>query len=182
MKSTRTARRYAQALLELSSDAKVMERLTQDIQGLKEAVDQSPEFRNFLINPVIKEDQKKKIIKSMFEKKVSTEALQFLEVLCQKRRENILGEIVESFLDLRNEQLGLVNAEVVSVVDLRADQIEALKSKLKSLTGKTPQLSFRKDPSLIGGFLVRVEDTVIDGSVRRQLEKLREGFGNTHAH
>lgn len=165
----------------MSADAKVMERLTQDMQNFKETIEQSPEFRNFLINPVIKEEQKKKILKSMFEKKVSAETVQFLDFLCQKRRENILGEIVEAFLDLRNEQLGLVNAEVVSVVDLRAEQIEALKTKLKTLTGKTPQLTFRKDPSLIGGFLVHVEDTVIDGSVRRQLEKLREGFGNVRA-
>lgn len=165
----------------MSTDAKVMERLTHDMQNFKETIEQSPEFRNFLINPVIKEEQKKKILKSMFEKKVSAETVQFLEFLCQKRRENILSEIVEAFLDLRNEQLGLVNAEVVSVVDLRADQVEALKMKLKTLTGKTPQLTFRKDPNLIGGFLVRVEDTVIDGSVRRQLEKLREGFGNVRA-
>lgn len=176
MKNKKTAHRYANALLGMANDKKALERIHNDILLIHSVIGHSPEFLTFLKNPIINNLQKKNTFKALFENKLSKETLDFLFVLCTKGREDILEEIIGEFMALRDDQLGLVKAEVVSVIDLDSKQIEVLTSKLATLTGKTPQLRFHKDPELIGGFLVRIGDTVIDGSVRRQLERLRDQF------
>lgn len=176
MKNKKTAHRYAHALLELANEKKSLDRIYEDILYIHNVIGQSEDFRTFLKNPIISHVEKKNTFKALFEKHVSKEVLNFADTLCMKNREDILDEIIEEFISLRNEQLGVIQAEVVSVVDLDSKQIETLTGKLTAMTGKRPQLRFSKDPKLVGGFLVRIGDTVIDGSVRRQLEKLREQF------
>lgn len=176
MKNKKTAHRYAHALLGMANDKKLLDRTYEDVMHLHSVIGQSEDFRTFLKNPIINHLQKKNTIKALFENNVSREVLEFLNVLCMKNREDILDEIIDEFIELRNEQLGLVKAEVVSVIDLDSKQIEILTNKLAALTGKTPQLHFSKDPKLVGGFLVRIGDTVIDGSVRHQLERLKDQF------
>ena len=176
MKNKKTAHRYAHALLGMANDKKSLDRIYSDILHIHAVVAQSPEFKEFLKNPIITASEKKNTFKALFESKLSKETVDFLFTLCTKGREDILDEILDEFLTLRDEQLGIVKADVVSVVDLDSKQIEVLTGKLAAITGKTPQLKFYKDPNLIGGFLVRIGDTVIDGSVKRQLERLRDQF------
>ncbi len=178
MKNKKTAHRYAHALLGMANDKKILDKVHEDVLYLHQAIGQSGELRTFLKNPIINHQQKKNTFLALFKDKLSKETLDFIDVLCSKNREDILEEIIEEFVALRNEQLGLVQADVISVVDLDSKQIETLTRKLEALTGKKPQLRFTKDPALVGGFMVRIGDTVIDGSVRRQLEKLRERFSN----
>lgn len=176
MKNKKTAHRFAHALLGMANDKNALERINNDILHIHSIIGQNPDFNSFLKNPVINTQEKKNTFKALFEKSLSTETMEFLFLLCTKGREDILEEIINEFLTLRDEQLGIVKADVISVIDLDKKQIELLTDKLAGLTGKTPQIRFHKDPKLIGGFLVRIGDTVIDGSVRRQLERLREQF------
>jgi F-type H+-transporting ATPase subunit delta len=176
MKNKKTARRYAHALLGMANEKKKLDKIHEDVTYFHQAIGQSEDLKAFLRNPIINHQQKKNTFQALFKDKISKDMLDFIDVLCSKNREDILEEIIEEFIALRNEQLGVIQAEVVSVVDLDSKQIEALKSKLATMTGKTPQLRFTKDPKLVGGFLVRIGDTVIDGSVRHQLERLHDQF------
>jgi F-type H+-transporting ATPase subunit delta len=182
MRDKKTPRRYAKALLMRASEKKMTEQIFENLSTIQTVIEQSPEFRNFLVNPIVKETEKQSVFKALFENQISREVLEFLNVLCAKGRENFLPDIIDAFMEMRREQMGVIQAEVVSVVDLNSAQVEDLKNKLKTLTGKMPELRFRKDPALIGGFLVRYGDTVIDGSVKRQLEKLREQFTGLRTH
>ncbi len=176
MRQTKTARRYAQALKDLAHERKVIDRVFADMTAILDLVQATPELQVFFANPVIKNETKKATVKSIFGSIVGPDTMSFLLLLCDRNRENLLEEIGESFIDMRNEELGVVKTDVFSVVDLTDVQVKELQKRVVSMTGKTPKFNFKKDPSLIGGFKVRIGDTVIDGSVRHQLEKLRERF------
>lgn len=176
MRQTQTARRYAHALMDLARERKVIDRVFADITAILDLVRATPELQVFFSNPVIKNETKKSTVKNIFSTIVGPDTMAFLLFLCDRNRENLLEEIGESFIEMRNAELGIVKADVFSVVDLTKAQIEELQHRVTSITGKTPKFSFKKDPSLIGGFKVRIGDTVIDGSVRYQLEKLRDRF------
>ncbi len=178
MKNKSTARRYALSLFQLASDNNCIDAVYNELSSIHDLEANSPEFSAFLQNPIIPDMQKKEAMKAIFEKQVRKETMDFLLFICEKDRENILTEMIECFIELRNEKLGLVQAEVFSVSDLSENQIKLLTEKIKTLTGKTPTMSFKKDPSLIGGFLVRIGDTVLDGSVRRQIQRLRSALLN----
>lgn len=173
MKNLKTARRYAKALMEMAVEQKRLDQAHDDLAMIESTMSQSADFRRLLANPVIKEQPKKDLLKSIFDGKITPLTMDFLFTLCEKNREAILPEIFQMFRELRNEHLGLIPAEVTSVVDLTPEQTRSIEQKLKTLTGKTPQLTLSKDPALIGGIMIRIGDTVIDGSVRRQLERLR---------
>ena len=176
MKDWKTASRYANALLRVSVDSNQLDTVYEDVKKIQNIVHQNADLVHFLKNPVIANAQKKETFKALFERSVSKPTLDFLYLLCTKNRESLLDEIISSFISKRDELLGHIKAAVTTVVDMTPDQIVMLTDRIKSMTGKIPELSFDKDPELIGGFIVRIGDQVIDGSVRHQLEKLREQF------
>ncbi len=178
MRDKKTPRRYAKALLMRASEKNSVEQVFENLSMIQAVIERSAEFRNFLTNPIIKETEKQSVFQALLKNKISPEVLEFLNMLCRKGRENYLPDMIEMFMEMRRDGLGVIQAEVVSVMDLNPKQIDDLTDKLKTLTGKTPELRFRKDPNLIGGFLVKYGDKVIDGSVKRQLERLREQFAD----
>jgi F-type H+-transporting ATPase subunit delta len=173
MKNLKAARRYAGALMQVAAHRDLLEKIHDDLQKVQSTIEQSTEFRQFLHNPIIKEPQKRETLRTLFDGKVGDATLEFLMTLCIKHRENLLPEIIEAFGQYRDEVLNLIPVEVSSVVELHPEQVEVITGKLKTLTGKTPRLSFRTDPALIGGVQIRIGDTVIDGSVRHQLDRLQ---------
>ncbi len=180
MKNVKTARRYATALMQIAVRQNRLEAVHEDLQAIHALIAGQPDFKGFLINPLIKSREKRQIIEATLKESLSADTLDFLYLLCDKRRENILQEIIEAFNALYEEHIGEVNVEVTSVIDLNPEQIRDLTSRLQTMLGRKPKLTFRRDAGLIAGFMVRVGDTVIDGSVKHQLDKLKERFLTRH--
>ena len=84
--------------------------------------------------------------------------------------------IIDRFLELRDERLGVVNVKVTAGAELSAEQQKTLQARFADLTHKTVNMDVNVDASLLGGFLARVGDTVFDGSIKRQLEMMRQRF------
>ncbi|HHJ51941.1 MAG TPA: ATP synthase F1 subunit delta [Caldithrix abyssi] len=171
---SRVAKRYAKALFELAQEQKLLSQVQADLQHIRTVIEQSPEFVNLLKNPLITENEKAQLMRPLFEGKVSRLTLNFLELLSQKRRTEFLDEVIESFEQMVLEAENKVEGEVVSAVKLTSQQLTAIKQRIEELTGKTLLLQERIDRQILGGFIVRVKDMVIDNSIRYQLEKLRE--------
>jgi F-type H+-transporting ATPase subunit delta len=131
-------------------------------------------LRRFLESPVVSRPRKKAVVKELFGASVAPAVLGFVNLLVDKQREGELPGIIEQFARLRDERLGIVGAEVASAVDLSSAQQEQIVRQLKQYTRKDVRLETRRDPSLRGGIIVRIGDTVLDASVRRQLERLRD--------
>jgi F-type H+-transporting ATPase subunit delta len=176
MRQYRVARRYAEALISAAEQKHLLEKVSDDCAMLQRLLMDSREFQLFLKSPVIKRDKKQTAMQGMFAKKVNPVTMSFLELLTGKGREDILAEILQQYSALRDDRLGIVNVEIKAATELSKDQHDSFKKKFEGLTRKSVRLAFSLDKHLKGGFIARVGDTVYDGSVKRQLELLRERF------
>jgi F-type H+-transporting ATPase subunit delta len=176
MKNTRVARRYAVALMSIAAETKSVDPMAADLQAMGATLRGSRPLRVFLESPVVSRPRKKAVVKELFGASVAAPVLAFVNLLIDKQREGQLPGIVEQFILLRDERLGIVEAEVVSAIDLSPAQQEQITQQLRQYTRKEVRIETHRDPSIRGGLLVRIGDTVLDASVRRQLERLREQF------
>ncbi|MFA7288636.1 MAG: ATP synthase F1 subunit delta, partial [Melioribacteraceae bacterium] len=106
--------------------------------------------------------------------KVSSEVDTFFNLIIEHNREDILFEIISRFVELKNEKLGIVNALVKSAIDLDEETKSKIQKQLEDFTKKKVVISFKVDSSLIGGFIVLINDKVIDSSIKNQLKLLKK--------
>lgn len=170
----RIVRRYATALFSAAQRSGVIDRVESDLGLVSYTLESMPSFMEAMRSPVIARDHKKRILHEIFADKIDEVTLSFLDLLVEKRREEVVLYVEPVYVSLSDEAKGIVKADVTSAVPLTKDEELALAKKLSATTGKTAQLSITIDASIIGGLLVRIGDTVIDGSIRGQLEALRE--------
>lgn len=168
------ARRYARALYEEAERASKTDVVDADMELLRTSLRDSDELARFFRSPVISREKKLDVVRALFEERVDALTLQFVGMLIRKQREDVLPRIAQAYRDMRDEQLGIVEAKARAARELGVDEREELVTALGRLTGKEVRLHVEKDPDLIGGLVIRIGDTVYDGSVRHQLEQLRD--------
>ncbi len=182
MSNLRVATRYASALMELTNEQKKSGTIADDLMIVKNAVDASRDLRNILASPVVAKEKKQTVLREIFKKKISETVLGYITEIVVKGRENVLGEILTQYFILRDVQQGIVRVDVKTSVEFSAKQEKDLTKQLEAMTKKKVEISFSLDTSIKGGFIARVGDTVLDGSVKRQLEilkmKLKQGSFN----
>lgn len=176
MINKKIARRYTKALYEIGLEQKALDKLKDDFTSIRKSIEGSSDLRVFLATPIINALKKEKTIKALFEGKVSDITLLFLQILCRKSREIFLLDISVDFLDILNEKAGIVTAKVKTAVSMTDSEKKSLSEKLEKYSGKKIDASFTVDASIKGGFIARVDDTIIDASIKRQLELLYEQF------
>ena len=174
MANIRVAQRYALALIDLAEESNQLDLVMKDLELIIEAYKSSRDLQLFLESPIIREEKKKQILREIFRGRISATTMKFLELLAEKNREGIVPDVVRQFRHLRNGRLGIVEAVVTSAVELTKTQRQDLERQLERYTGKKVDAEYLIDPAVKGGFVVRIGDTVLDASVRRQLELLRE--------
>jgi len=172
------ASRYAKALADavLSPGGRTdPKRALMDLRAFEQLVAASPELRNVLLSPAVSVSRKRAVVgRFASEIPLSTVIRNFLFVAVDRRRADILGEIAEAFEAALDERMGVVRAEVRSAAPLNEGQRTALEQELSRISRKRVRCDFSIDPELIGGVVARIGSTVYDGSVRTQLETLRE--------
>lgn len=176
MSERRVARRYALALIETAPDTATLESLRSDVETLNRAIRASHDLRVFLRSPVINKVKKKAALSQAFDSALGTAMQRFLQLLCEKRRERVLPEIVTEFELLYDIRSGIVRPLVTSAVELGAPQKSAIEQKLAARLNKIVQPKYIVDPKILGGVSVRIGDTVIDGSVSHQLKEIRDSM------
>lgn len=170
----RIVRRYATALFGAARKAGLIDRIESDLGLVSYVMETSPRLVDALHSPLVPGASKRDILRDIFADKVHQLTLSYLYLLVNKRREGAILPTEEEFLLLANEARGVVAAEVTTAVRLERDEEARLKARLATMTGKDIHLVKNVDPEIIGGVLVRIGDTVIDGSIRGQLAALRE--------
>ena len=174
MADQRVAARYAKSLLDLGKELGTLETVKQDMDLLGKTVAQSRDLRLLLRNPIVKHDKKLAILTAIFQGKVSDMTMQFFTILTQKNRESALESMGTEFQAQYNVMQGIQTAEVMSATPLTPASRAELEQLVTKQTGLTQvKLTEKVDPSLIGGFVLRVGDQQIDDSVRTSLRKLR---------
>jgi F-type H+-transporting ATPase subunit delta len=172
--------RYARALVDVvtSPGGPVMgdsRLLTSQLREFAQLTEQNAELKILFTTPAIPINKKLAVL-SEIAPKMGLDALaqNFLGVVLQHERFPLLGEMVEAFELLLNERLGIVVAQVSSARVLGEVEKQDLERALRQCTGKQVQMHFSLDPRLIGGVTAQVGSTIYDGSVRGQLDRLRE--------
>jgi len=176
MSSFNISTRYANAFMEFAEGKNLIEQASDDMIMLEDILSESKDLNVVLKSPVINKDKKESIIKEIFAKKVEALTLDFLLFVNTKNRGDLLLDIAKRYNEIRNIKMNRVEAEVVSSVDFSDEQKNKMQQQLVELSSKEVIPSFKRDETLIGGFTVKIKDTVIDASVKQQLRKLRKSL------
>ena len=171
---SRIAIRYSKALFELALEKKQLPEIESDLMLIKEQITKNDEFQRYLLNPLVPAKSKTELLKKTFKDVVGTLTMNFLVLTSSKRRSEFLKEIIEKFEALALEYNQIISAQVYSAVTLNSEQTEAIQKRLEEKTGKAVQLEEITDNSLLGGFIVKIRDSVIDYSLKRQMERLKD--------
>lgn len=169
------ARRYAKALLAIGIADKNFEQLGSELASVDDLFASSSELRSTLVNPLFKQANRRAVLEELAARlKVSRTIRNFLMLLLDKGRLAALPDIRRELGALIDEQAGRVRAVATSAQKLTADETKRLEAALAKQSGKQIILERREDPRLIGGVVTQLGDLVFDGSVRAQVERMRE--------
>ena len=168
------SRRYTKALFQLAREERQEEEIGQELDSFLEAYTAS-ELQKVLTNPAFGiDDRKRTLIEVSNQLKISILAIHFLLLLLERDRLNYLPSIAIRYHHWLNEARGRIEAKVVSPGSLDSVMVDRLRDVLHRISGKEVVLQQETDPSLIGGVLVEFEGKVYDGSVRTQLENMKQ--------
>lgn len=172
--SSAGARPYAEALLNVAEREKQADAVVGEVEEILDDVFRAhPEFAALLAGPSLGHEEKDRILTQLFEGRALPTVVRFLRVLNRHGRLGLLPMVAAQARALLDRRRNRRPATVLSAVALDEGQQSALKAKLAAMLGAEPVVSFRVDPSLIGGLVVQAGDEVYDASVRAQLERLR---------
>jgi F-type H+-transporting ATPase subunit delta len=167
---------YAGALFEAARERGELEEVLSDLEEFVAALHESEELRLFFYGGQVPERQKRRAIEGLTEG-MKSQATNFLKVLVDNGREEILEEALGRYEQLVKEHLGRIEVGVTTAVELSQDQLDRLKERLgRVLEGREVILETNVDPELIGGAVFRFGGRMMDGSIRGRLESLREGM------
>lgn len=177
MKQTILARRYAKALFAIGKENDAYEAFNDTLQAVAELYTSQKEVADALTNPLYPVDVREKVMAGIIASAgIEKIPANFLNLLVEKRRAEILPEIAEQFKIMVDEEKNISHGFVTSAVELSDDLHAKVQASLEKLTGKKVELSTSVDPSLIGGIVAKVGDLVLDGSIKTQLAGLKDSI------
>ena len=169
------ARRYAKALLEIGIRQQTYDALGKELERIADLFAKSPDLKNTLENPVFPLEKRRLVLEEIARRLgLSKMVRNFIMLLLDKGRINALGDIARAHRALVDEHAGRIRASVTTARPLDPALEARLKTALERQSGKVVILEKREDPTIVGGLVTQLGDIVYDGSVRTQLQQLRE--------
>jgi len=168
-------RRYAKVLIEVARRDKLLPRVREDLRSFRELLKSHPELEGFFSDPKVNPLRKQELLEELLSVADYEEIIKnFLRLLASRRRLPYFEEIWEAFESEINRLEGVVVAEVVSPFPLSAGQTRKIARQVSRVLSKKVEIKSRVDPSIIGGIVIKIGDTVYDGSLKKQLQLLKE--------
>jgi len=173
------ARRYARALLSLGTDDGRFEQVGDEIEAVLEVTKGSRELGALLNGGASSPKQQQQAIEAIAGVlKLSPVTANFLRLLVDRQRIGDLAQIARSYRTLVDQHAGRVRATVTAARPMSEDEVNRLRDAIGRMTGRSIVLEAKTDPALIGGVVAQVGTTMLDGSLRTQLERMREELKN----
>ena len=170
------ARRYAKSLSEIANEQNASADVAADMELIAAAIDQNRELGLMLRSPIIKTDKKLNILKALFSGEIGSISLRFIDIIVKKKRENLLADIAAAYMDLYRTKQGIVSAEITTAVELTETERQKAREMVGKWSGKSVELNETIDPSIIGGFLIRMGDQQYDDSISGRLQDMRRNL------
>ncbi len=165
---------YANALADIALAQEAAEATAKELNAFGAAYAESAELRTFLASPAVTVEAKHAVLEKITERLRASKIIRnFLFVIADHRRTHLIPEIVAALQQILRQRQGVAEAEISSAVELSAAQKKELAATLARLTGKKIETKYSLDPALLGGAVVRIGDTIYDGSLRSRLNEMR---------
>jgi F-type H+-transporting ATPase subunit delta len=165
---------YAEALFDVALESAQLDLVEEQYQFVCQVFNENPEFLELYRAPNIALDERKTILDQAFSGKVIPELMNFLKLLLDKNRGFYVLQIGKEFQQMIEDHKGILKGVVSVTCALGEDQLKKLEEKLSASTGKNVMLTQKIDPEIIGGLVVQLGDKVIDNSLKKKLEDMKE--------
>jgi F-type H+-transporting ATPase subunit delta len=176
MDVTIISKRYAQALFDLALEMKILDRVNEDMLLVRSVAVENPEFRRLLASPIIPPGKKSQIIKGIFEKHLEKLSFRFLQLVVKKEREAFLRNIAENFTSLYKKFNNILPVGLTTAQPIDEEIRREILFLLKDATHKKIELEEKVEEGLIGGFVLNLDDSQYDASLRKKISRLRKAF------
>jgi len=175
--SNSTSKSYALALYEISKESSELNKTETEMKSLHALLNESSDFKEMILSPTVKKEDKKNVIISIAEKNNFSENLKkFLGFLAIKNRLFYLSNIIESFLSLVSNNKGELKAKLISSKALSSDEIDNIKNELSKDFKTSLNLDYKHDKDLIAGLIIQIGSIMIDTSIRTKLKKIEKNM------
>ncbi|GAC1382796.1 MAG: ATP synthase F1 subunit delta [Ginsengibacter sp.] len=178
MNNPRLAIRYAKSLIDLAIERKSLPEVHKDILFLKSVCTTNPDFVLVLKSPVIKNDKKVKILEAVTTGRISELTSAFMRLLGLKGRELNLPEIIDAFIDQYNVINNIRKVKLTTAVEIGNDLKQSFITKLQKDNKGEIELESVIDQSIIGGFIIETQGTLVDASISKDLKDIGKQFSN----
>lgn len=176
MKGTRAALRYAKATLNLAKEKKLAEEVNQDMILIRDTIEENNDLEIMLKSPVIKSARKRAVLIAVFKEKINDITKGLIDVLIENKRLNLLPLVAKEYIVIYDFMKGVEVAQVTTAVPLTKELEKTLLKRIHESVDTQVSLVNVVDPSIIGGFVLRVGDKEYDSSVAYRLEDLLSQF------
>jgi F-type H+-transporting ATPase subunit delta len=171
MNESRISVRYANALFETAQEENSVAQTGKDMKFILE-VNNTPEFRSLINNPVIPNSKKTAIFHAAFSGQLGPLSLSLADLVIAKSRERYLAQIARNFISMAREHLGITEVTLTTAIEPEPALKEKISGVISSTFDTKIELHEVIDPDIIGGFIVRIEDKLFDSSVRNKLRNI----------
>ena len=167
-------KRYAVALFNAAGNEDVLEQVHGDVTSFANLLEHEPSLRLFLASLRVTAEEKNDLIVRAIAERASGLFVKFVLLLVEKKRMDEFGEIAAAFEALYEESRNILSVDLITAVPLDAELERKARKTIEQRTGKTARLEKRVDPNIIGGMIMIADGQIMDGSIRSQLEELRQ--------
>lgn len=173
----KVAKPYAKTLIEAADESGKLDEIIADVKTLKLALENRDLDRMFK-SPVVNTSKKKKVVKKVFEGKLSDLTMRFMDVILRKKREPLIGDIILAAEEFILEKKDITKVVISTATEVTEETLKNIKEKVRSMGETRSQLEVEHqiDRALIGGFKAEFDSKVIDASVAHKLRELRRSF------
>jgi F-type H+-transporting ATPase subunit delta len=169
--------RYATALFELARDEKSVDEVKADLDRFEVMLTESADLKRLVRSPVFAAEAQSRALTAVLDKAgLSGTSAKFLKVLTANRRLFVVSAVIRDFRSLVANFKGEATADVTVAEALSDKNLDALKTALKSVTGKDVALNVKVDPSIIGGLMVKLGSRMVDSSLRTKLNSIKHAM------
>jgi F-type H+-transporting ATPase subunit delta len=176
--SGRIAGQYAKALFDSADETQSLDAVLKDLQSYASLYHSVPELPAFLTNPSVRQDEKLDFIAKSITPTVHPLVSALAKLLVEQERNELLPAIAKQYENFKDQREGVTTAQVTTAVPLPEHLATRLQASLQKLYGfETVHLNTQVDPDILGGVVVRIQDHVIDGSLKGKLETIRKQVG-----
>ena len=170
-----SAKNYSQALIELEKDGQIsFDEINNDLNKISEILNMSEELKQVLENPSVSTEVKCEIVNEVFQKDISSQIMNFLKILIDKKRFNEFNQIKADFEDKLDKINNIQSVEIVSAVELNEDYRNTIVQKLAEKLQKNIRPIWQVNEDIIAGLIYKINDDVIDSSIKNKLDKLNK--------